>query len=520
MEIPLIENFYKNQILEDLFNEDSKLKDFHNGLSVDHIDMDFIKKRDLDKNQRNILFNVLNEQYINTELDIPNDLKLIKNKGTFTVTTGHQLCVFGGPQYFIHKIVSVLKLTDELRKKFKDFNFIPIFWMASEDHDFEEISQLNIFNNKLSIIQEDGVEVGKINPVLFTPILNQLKEIFQNDNRFDHLETIFSNSLKKNTWSEATRYWIHRVFEKENLVVLDADDKRLKKIFQPIIQKELKEQFIYHSVKNTNQLIKELGFDPKIKPRELNLFYLGDQKRTRIIFENNQFKIGNRSYKLEEIINELNKFPEKFSPNVLMRPLYQEHILPNLIYVGGPSELSYWLQLKESFSKSNLNFPILLLRDHFLWIDEKNMNKWKDLGFSINDFSKNPDNLIKAYFLNSQNLNLDFSNETDALEKLSILLKDKAINLDVTLIPSIDASIKAMTNSVEKIKNKLIQSLKRNESQKVNQINKLSRLVHENGKLRERSESFLPSFLKSPNDYIDKLKKASDPENPCLKLII
>ena len=122
MEIPLIENFYKNQILEDLFNKDSKLKDFHNGLSVDHIDMDFIKKRDLDKNQRNILFNVLNEQYINTELDIPNDLKLIKNKGTFTVTTGHQLCVFGGPQYFIHKIVSVLKLTDELRKKFKDFN--------------------------------------------------------------------------------------------------------------------------------------------------------------------------------------------------------------------------------------------------------------------------------------------------------------------------------------------------------------------------------------------------------------
>ena len=519
MEIPLLENFYKNQILEDLFKNNSKLKDFHNGISIDHIDIDFIKKRDLNENQRNILFNVLSEQYLNTELDIPNDLKLIKNKGTFTVTTGHQLCVFGGPQYFIHKIISILKLTEDLRNKYTDFNFLPIFWMASEDHDFEEISHLNIFNNKLSISKEDGGGVGKINPELFSPILNQLKDIFKNDNRFDHLETIFSNTLKKNTWSEATRYWIHRVFEKENLVVLDADDKRLKKIFQPIIQKELEEQFIYDSVKDTNHQIRGLGFDPKINPRELNLFYLGAQKRTRIIFENNQFKIGYRSYKLEEIINELNKFPEKFSPNVLMRPLYQENILPNLIYVGGPSELTYWLQLKESFSKSNLNYPILLLRDHFLWIEEKNINKWNDLGFSIKDFSKNPDNLIKSYFLNSQNLNLDFNNETDVLEKLSILLKEKAKSLDITLIPTIDAFIKSMNNNIDKIKNKLIQSLKRNESQKVNQINKLSRLVHENGKLKERYESFIPSFLKSPDDYIHKLKKASNPEKPNLKII-
>ena len=222
---------------------------------------------------------------------------------------------------------------------------------------------------------------------------------------------------------------------------------------------------------------------------------------------------------MEEIINELNKFPEKFSPNVLMRPLYQEKVLPNLIYVGGPSELTYWMQLKESFSKSNLNYPILLLRDHFLWIEEKNINKWNDLGFSINDFSKNPDNLIKSYFLNSQNLNLDFNNETVVLEKLSFLLKEKAKSLDVTLIPTIDASLKAMTYNMEKIKNKLIQSWKRNEAQKVNQINKLSRLVHENGKLKERSESFIPSFLKSPNDYIHKLKKASNPEKPSLKII-
>ena len=103
---------------------------------------------------------------------------------------------FGGPQY-LFIIISILKLTEYLRNKYKDFNFLPLFWMASEDHDFKEISHLNIFNNKLSISKEDGAGVGKINPELFIPILNQLKDIFKNDNRFDHLETIFQFPKEK-----------------------------------------------------------------------------------------------------------------------------------------------------------------------------------------------------------------------------------------------------------------------------------------------------------------------------------
>ena len=127
--------------------------------------------------------------------------------------------------------------------------------------------------------------------------------------------------------------------------------------------------------------------------------------------------------------------------------------------------------------------------------------------------------MIKYYFTNSHKNQLDFSSENDILEKLSSLLKEKASSIDTTLIPSINASIKATISNMDKIQNKLIQSLKRNEEQKVNQINKLSRLVHENGKLKERSESFIPSYIKCPKDYIDKIKKASDPENPNLKII-
>ena len=228
-EIPLFDNFYKNEVLKELFRKNSKLENFHNGLNLDRINEKFLNNRDLNESQRKILFNVIQQQYQQLGEDFPTSLNLIKNKGTFTITTGHQLCVFGGPQYFIHKIISIIKTAYNLKKRFKDKNFIPVFWMASEDHDFKEISELHLFNKTLKVEKEDSIEVGKLKSELFLPILNELKEIFKNDHRFNFLESIFSNALNYNSWSEATRYWIHQIFKKENLIILDADDKRLKK---------------------------------------------------------------------------------------------------------------------------------------------------------------------------------------------------------------------------------------------------------------------------------------------------
>ena len=169
-----------------------------------------------------------------------------------------------------------------------------------------------------------------------------------------------------------------------------------------------------------------LGFTPKISPRKLNLFYLDDNQRHRIIFKNDIFKIGDRELSLNEIIKELKSYPEKFSPNVLMRPIYQESILPNLIYVGGPSEILYWTQLKSSFQEVTTNYPILKLRDHFFWIDKKTLSKWKDLGFSIEDLSKEPDELLKSFFLNLSSNSIDLKSEKELLNQLSVLLLKKA----------------------------------------------------------------------------------------------
>ena len=520
IEIPLFNSFYKNPILMDLFKKDSNLSSFHNGTDLSHIDRDFFEKRDLNIENREVLYQVISSQYSKTGLKIPENLKDIKNKGVFTITTGHQLCVFGGPQYFIHKIISVLKIVENLKLKFKDFDFIPLFWMASEDHDFQEISSINIFNKNLSVSKEDGMGVGKINPEIFTPILESLKDLFKNDFRFKNLESIFSASLSQQNWANATRYWISKVFEKENLIVIDADDVKLKKLFLPIFKNELEDQFIYNSVENTNSKLRSLGYEPKINPRVLNLFFLEDEKRHRIIFEDNVFKIGDMNLNLKEILNLLNNSPEKFSPNVLMRPLYQELLLPNLVYVGGPSELVYWSQLKKSFDQVDINFPILILRDHFNWMSEKSYKQWKNLGFSDNDLAKKPDTLIKNYVLSSNNETLDFKIENELLEKLSQNLLAKANGIETTLEPSVNGTIKGIMSDLDKVKNKFLKALKNKEELKKNQLNKISSQLHVNNKLTERVDSFIPMYVKGEKDYIRTLKTYSKPENKSIKIII
>jgi bacillithiol synthase len=519
MEIPLIDNFYKNNILKELFEEDSKLKNFHNGLSIDSIGPEFLDERDINETQRKILYNVINEQYLDAGITCPSNLESIKNKGTFTVTTGHQLCVFGGPQYFIHKIISILKLAEQLKDKFQLKNFIPIFWMASEDHDFKEISELHVFNKKLSIDKEDSVEVGKISPEIFKPILNQLKEIFKNDERFKTLDSIFSNALNTKSWSAATRFWLHHIFKNENLIILDADDHRLKNIFAPVIKKEIESQFVYNSVLETNNSLKKHNFIPKINPRELNLFYLNGDLRQRIIFEKDTFTIGDKTFNKDQLIQELGNAPERFSPNVLLRPLYQENILPNLIYVGGPSEISYWAQLKNTFSTVDLNFPVLMLRDHFIWMDEKTIKKWLSFGFSIDDLSKKPELLIKLNLEKNSSENLDFNKENELLNQIQFSLLEKSNAIDVSISQSVEASVKLTKNTFDKLQKKFLQAVKRTQDHKVNQIIKISSLIHENGKLKERSESFIPNYIRHSNDYLKKLKKASNPDVRSLKVV-
>jgi bacillithiol biosynthesis cysteine-adding enzyme BshC len=515
--LPLINHVYSNGLLVDFLNQKQELSSFHNGSNLNELNQDFLEKKDLSPSKRKLLVDTITNQYQNTGLTVPDNVTQLLNHSTFTITTGHQLCLFTGPQYFIHKIITIIKSSIDLNKKYPNSHFVPLFWMASEDHDFKEISNVKVFGKEINVDKSFNKAVGELDSSVFQTALAELKELLKNDDKANDLVQLFTDSFSQGNWSDVTRYYLHRLFQNYGLVILDANDKALKASFKSCFSKEIKEKFIFKTVTETNSSLKQLGYKTAINPRELNLFYLDKNSRDRIIFSEESFKIGENKFSLETLDNLIEQQTELFSPNVLMRPIYQEFILPNIAYVGGPSEIIYWLQLKKSFDSSGLEFPLLILRDHFSWIDSKSFDWWKSKGFDLSDFFKSYDTLVRVNAASDNSF--DFKNEKEIFNQLAEKITNKSKSIDSSFEQSAMASLKNMEKELNKFETKLIKAFKSKNEQSLAKIKKIQSKVFVEGALIERSENFISPFLNFKGNYFDKLIETSNPFDYSLKLI-
>ncbi len=517
--IPLDNKIYSSSLVQDFLKGSEKLDPFINrGLQKDDIRMQMEKKK-FSSEKRQILYSSLSRQYQESGMDTPEGVKNILEEKTYTVTTGHQLCLFGGPQYFIHKIVSAIKLSKDLKKQFPDNNFIPVFWMATEDHDFEEISSVQVFKKKIQIAGENAGAVGRISTTIFQSALQELKELFLNDRRADELLEIFEEAFKKDNWADATRYWVHQLFKEHDLLILDADDSQLKKLFIPVIQKEIEEGFSEKLIQSTSQELLKCGYSSQVNSRPINLFYLHSDNRLRIIPDEGHFRIGEEIYTKERLIEMVQEKPENFSPNVILRPLYQESVLPNLAYVGGPAEIAYWAQLKEVFNVVEVQFPKLILRNSFVWLSSNDLNWWKEQNLNEDDLFIHFDILVKKMLEHDDNENLSFKDENALLEELKEKLKLKISKEDASLEGMILSELKSLEKTILKIEKRLIKSKKEKRESYFNKVQKIQRSVMVGSSLNERIHNFIPLYCALQNEYIEKLLFHADPRSPSLKLL-
>ena len=297
-----------------------------------------------------------------------NNIELLRKETTFTVTTGHQICLFTGPLYSIYKIISTLNLTKSLKQKYPEHDFVPVFWMATEDHDFEEINHVNIFDKKITWNTNQSGPVGRFSTTDMIPFLEEIEETIGSE-----LSRTLINFYKSSSnLAIAHNKMINHLFGEEGVVVIDADSEKLKREMISIFKNELTKQNTFEKVEEQSEKLLTKGFGKQVTPREINLFYQKDGLRERITEEDKSYQILNTElvFTQEEILEELDKHPERFSPNVVMRPIYQEKILPNLAYIGGPGELAYWFQLKSAFEVNSIDFPILVLRNMALIVKE------------------------------------------------------------------------------------------------------------------------------------------------------
>jgi len=364
--------------------------------------------KDFSPDYRAILVSVIEQQSQGALSEIQaQSLQLLAQNNTFTVTTGQQIHFDLGPSYVFYKIVSAISLAQELAQKFPDSNFVPVFWMATEDHDFKEISQSVVFNNTYvweAESYEGAGPVGRKSVIGLKPWLDWITSFFNNNSKSTaEIEIVTQIFTKPNqTLAAAIQQWVLWIFRDTSLLVLNPDEGRLKRAMIPTFIKEITPNGgIYSSVELQNLELKQQSLSPEAHVRECNLFYMNSELRERLEASKEHAigMISGKKWTTAEIITEIEHYPERFSPNVLLRPIYQQTILPNIAYIAGPSEYKYWLQLPKALSTQKVAIPALILRKSGVFLsksNEKKLNKW---GFSLWDlFTLNEDEIRSKIF--------------------------------------------------------------------------------------------------------------------------
>ena len=250
-----------------------------------------------------------------------------------------------------------------------------------------------------------------------------------------------------------------------------------------------------------------MGFKPQVTPREINLFYLKNGIRERIVFEGTSYKILNTDIQFSEseILKELENHPERFSPNAPMRCLYQEKILPNLAYIGGGGELAYWFQLKDMFDANNISFPTLVLRKSVLFVDGGSNKRISKLGLEVTDLFQGTDSLVKEYLKKGAEIVLDLQQEEQDVIAIFEDIVKKAGKIDQSLQPFVKAELQKNIKSLKNIETRLIKAEKKKEEVTVNQLKKLKEKLFPNNSLQERHDNLISILLFYGEDIIEEL---------------
>lgn len=491
----------------DYIQQNEALKKFYNRFpNVENFKEQILdKSQSFQNNNRSVLVNVLTDQYKNLTVSdsVKNNIASLSNPKTFTITTGHQLNIFTGPLYFIYKIVTVINTCKKLKEKYHDYNFVPVYWMASEDHDYGEIKYFRLYEKKYIWETQQTGAVGRFNTNDIKAILDEIPgdtKLFQDAYR------------KSSTLSEAVRYYVNELFASEGIVIVDGDNHELKSLFKDVIKDDLTLHSTKSIVDQTDKELESLNYKTQVYCRDINFFYLDNGLRSRIEKHNDKYVVVDTelSFTKEEMLSLVDKAPEKFSPNVILRPLYEEIILPNLAYVGGPAEVVYWLQLKGVFNYFKTTLPVLMPRNFAMIMNQQSVKKFEKLHLDIKDIFQEKNKLFNHWVLQNSQHNLSVDDEIKNINNLFVDLKSKASIVDQTLVAFVDAERKRAQNGIEKFSQKLIRAEKRLHAEKLNQIESLKEILFPNGSLQERIDNFL-NFYQQDSLFIQNLLDLFDP---------
>ncbi len=503
-----------SKIVTDLLDNIAALQSFYNNpATIDGIKKT-ISERKKFKTNRALIVHELQKQYatVPNAVKVENNISALLHEDTFTVCTAHQPNIFTGHLYFIYKILHAIRLAEDLKKQIPDCNFVPVYYMGSEDADLSELGEVTINGKKYEWNTDQKGAVGRMKiDKHFIKIIDEIESQLSVEKFGKEIIDLVKESYTfDKTIEQSTFEFVHTLFADHGLVILLPDNSTLKNEFSKVNTKELIEQFSHKLVEET---IAAFPAEYKVQAagREINLFYLKDDLRERITKEGSAYHVINSDiiFNEDEMLHELKTHPERFSPNVILRPVFQEMILPNIAFIGGGGELAYWLELKKVFDAVSIPFPVLVLRNSFIVIPNKISNVIASLQMKGQDLFKPENLLLEELVKNESSVILNLEEEIKAMISLYHNIKVAATAVDNTLNSHVDALQTKALKRIEQVERKMLKAEKKKYELQHRQIIKIKETLFPSGTLQERVDNLLPCYSLWGKDFIKMLYENS-----------
>ncbi len=507
--LPYSDTGYFSKIVTDYLAQREDIRPFYKHATTIEGIKAAIEERKKFPQQRAALVTALQKQYepLPANGSVHKNITLLGNENTFTITTAHQPVIFTGTLYFVYKILHVIKLAASLKEQLPAYDFVPIFYMGSEDADLDELGSIWLNGEKLTWQTTQTGAVGRMHTKGLERIITRIEGELSVQPHGKELVTLLKECyLNSPDIQTATFKLIDALFSRFGLVVLIPDNASFKKLLVPVFEDDL-----FHQTASgiATATITALAAHYKVQanPRAINLFYLKGDIRERIVQDGDEWHVVGRDIRFtkESLLQELQDHPERFSPNVILRGIFQETILPNILFVGGGGELAYWLELKNIFEHYKVPYPVLVLRNSFLVIEKRWKEKIKRLGFCTFDFFKPEQELLTRLVMQNKTGALKLEAELEAVKIFYGQLKLKAGEIDTTLEQHIEALRAKATRPLYELEKKMLRAEKRKYKDQLQQIHAVKAALFPSNSLQERIENFMPYYAKWGSQFIDLL---------------
>ena len=454
------------------------------------------------------------------------NIQKLQDRNTFAVVTGQQAGFYGGPLYTFYKTMTVLKLTKKLQKEYPQYQFVPVFWIEVNDSDFAEIAAIQYLNkeNQLTRLSVEEPAEDAQKPIAARKLDDQILA-WQQQLADDFFDTEFKDSALQTLKTcfnsgrpivDAFAELLLQTFGRHGLVCLNPAGKAVCELAGDLFKNSLAEpEKIVDAFADRSNALQTAGYQPQIRfqPNQTLLFFNdSDMRRVRIDRgDDGQFQLkypdGYRSAEKDHLLKACSERPEYLSPNVALRPIMQDTLLPTVAYVAGPSEMAYFGQVAALYEYFNLPMPVIYPR-HRITLSEKKVDKnvQKNNADYAELLAGNP-NFIEEFLRKHSSQTLFQSVESverqikDALESLRTLIAEN----DQTLVGQLDKTRQNIEGSFGKLSGRITRSLEEKNKIQVNQLERVLQHLMPESTFQERKINIIYFAIKYGMGFLDEL---------------